>query len=127
MNKKLIITALLALVVMAGQGQVKCHIEGVLSDTTQGKTVVICPANVDIRVSDNYITAKVDAKGYFSCDIEADKMSLYNVFLREQWKHGSWKSKSFLVENAETVSLCFDNNTWHIVSGGPEQALKIKM
>ena len=78
--KKTIITVLLALVAMAGQGQVKCHIEGELCDTPQGKTVVICPTNVDIRVSDNYITSKADAQGHFSCDIEADKMSLYNVF-----------------------------------------------
>ena len=125
--KKTIITVLLALVTMAGFGQVKCYIEGELRDTTQGRTVVICPSNVDIRLSDNFITAEADAEGHFSCDIEADKMSLYNVFLHEQWKRGSFRIKSFLVENAETVSLCFDNNTWHIVSGGPEQALKIKM
>lgn len=125
--KKTIITVLLALVTMAGFGQVKCYIEGELRDTTQGRTVVICPSNVDIRLSENFITAEADAEGHFSCDVETDKMSLYNVFLHEQWKRGSFRIKSFLVENAETVSLCFDNNTWHIVSGGPEQALKIKM
>ena len=127
MNKTTIITALLALAAMAAQGQVKCHIKGELRDTTQGNTIVICPASVDIRVSDNYITAKADAQGHFSCDVETDKMSLYNVFLHEQWEQGSWRNENFLVENATTVSLCFDDNTWRIVSGGPEQALKIKM
>lgn len=127
MNKTSIITALLALAAMAAQGQVKCHIKGELRDTTQGNTIVICPASVDIRVSDNYITAKADAQGHFSCDVETDKMSLYNVFLHEQWEQGSWRNENFLVENATTVSLCFDDNTWRIVSGGPEQALKIKM
>ena len=127
MNKTTIITALLALAAMAAQAQVKCHIKGELRDTTQGNTIVICPASVDIRVSDNYITAKADAQGHFSCDVETDKMSLYNVFLHEQWEQGSWRNENFLVENATTVSLCFDDNTWRIVSGGPEQALKIKM
>ena len=122
-----IIFTMLALIAMTGRAQVKCHIEGELRDTTQGKTVVICPANVDIRVSDNFITAKADAQGRFSCDVETDRMRLYNVFLHEQWEHGSWRNRSFLVENNSTVTLCFDDNTWQVVSGGPEQTLKVQM
>ena len=94
MNKIAIITILLALVAMAGQAQVKCHIRGELRDTTQGKTVVICPADVDIRVSDNYITTMADAKGQFSCDVNTDKMRLYNVFLHEQYEHGGFTTYS---------------------------------
>ena len=127
MNKKAIITLLFALVAMAGQAQVKCHVEGELRDTTQGKTVVFCPVDVDIRVSDNYITAKADAQGRFSCEVETDKMKLYNVFLYEQWERSSWRNENFLVENNATVTLCFDDNTWKVVSGGPEQMLKVKM
>ena len=127
MNKKAIITILLALIAMAGQAQVKCHIRGELRDTTQGKTVVICPADVDIRVSDNYITTMADAKGQFSCDVNTDKMRLYNVFLHEQYEHGSWRNVNFLVENNATVSLFFEDNTWKVVSGGPEQMQKIRM
>ncbi len=37
MNKKSIITILLALVAMAGQGQIKCHIEGTLDTIVAGK------------------------------------------------------------------------------------------
>ena len=125
--KKTIITALLALVTMAGQGQVKCYIEGELRDTTQGKTVVICLANVDLRVSDNYITTEADAQGHFSCNVETDKMSLYKVFLREQWERGSWKYANYLVENGANVSLRFDDNQWKVISGGPEQTLKVAM
>ena len=127
MNKKAIITILLALIAMAGQAQVKCHIRGELRDTTQGKTMVICPADVDIRVSDNYITTMADAKGQFSCDVNTDKMRLYNVFLHEQYEHGSWRNVNFLVENNATVSLFFEDNTWKVVSGGPEQMQKIRM
>ncbi len=127
MNKQIIIAPLLALVTMAGQGQVKCYIEGELRDTTQGKTVVICLANVDLRVSDNYITTEADAQGHFSCNVETDKMSLYKVFLREQWERGSWKYANYLVENGANVSLRFDDNQWKVISGGPEQTLKVAM
>ena len=127
MNKKSIITTLLALVAMAGLGQVKCHIEGELRDTTQGKTVVICPSNVDIRLSDNFITAEADAQGHFSCDVETDKVGLYSLFLHEQWKRGSFMYAKYLVENGATVSLRFDDNQWKVISGGPEQTLRVKM
>lgn len=59
------IIILLALVAAAGQAQVKCHIWGELRDTTQGKTVIICPAGTDLRVSNNYITAKAGVQGRF--------------------------------------------------------------
>ena len=120
-------TALLALIALAGQAQVKCHIEGEVCDTTKGKTIIICPTDVDIRVSDNYITAKADDQGRFSCDVETDKMGLYEVFLREEWEHGSWMSDRFLVEDGATVVLSFDGEQWKTVGGGPEQMLKIKM
>ena len=41
--KKTIIIAFLSLFAMAGQAQIKCHIEGELRDTTQGKTVIVSP------------------------------------------------------------------------------------
>lgn len=127
MNKKNIITLILSLFTLMGQAQMKCHIEGELCDTTQGKTVLILPADVDIRVSDNYITAKVDAQGRFSCDVETNKIGLYQVFLYEQYKNGSWMSKNFLVEDNATVSLLFDDNAWKVISGGSEQTQKLKM
>ena len=77
MNKENIITTMLALVAMTGRGQVKCHIEGELRDTTQGKTVVICLANVDLRVSDNYITAEADAQGHFSCNVRSRRTGTF--------------------------------------------------
>ena len=79
--KQAIITIMLAIVCMTGQAQVKCHIWGELRDTTQGKTVIICPAGTDLRVSNNYITAKAGVQGRFLCNVETDKMTLYNVVL----------------------------------------------
>ena len=49
MNKKTIITALLALVTLAGQAQVKCHIEGKFVDNNWGDEVVICKMGTDLR------------------------------------------------------------------------------
>ena len=125
--KKTITTLLLTLVTMTGWAQVKCHIEGELRDRTQGETVVICPGNVDIRVSTNYITAKADSQGHFSCDVEADKMTLYKVFLMEQYNEGSWSIGEFLTEHQATVKFCFNHNKWKVLSGGPEQTLRLKM
>ena len=127
MSKQTFITALLTLVAMAGQGQVKCHVEGELRDTTQGRTVVICPSNVDIRLSDYFITAEADSQGHFSCDVETDKVGLYYLFLHEQWKRGSFMYAKYLVENGATVSLRFDDNQWKVISGGPEQTMRVKM
>ncbi|MBR4643669.1 MAG: hypothetical protein IKO73_00700 [Bacteroidaceae bacterium] len=47
--KKTIIIAFLSLFAMAGQAQIKCHIEGELRDTTQGKTVIVSPVTVGLR------------------------------------------------------------------------------
>ena len=44
MNKRTIITILLALVTVAGQGQIKCHVEGTLETDTWGDEVIICEA-----------------------------------------------------------------------------------
>ena len=41
MNKKTIITALLALVEMAGQGQVRCHVIGTVAEGTTPIELVI--------------------------------------------------------------------------------------
>ena len=37
---------LLAFAHMSGQAQVKCHIEGLLKDKTQGTTVIVRPASL---------------------------------------------------------------------------------
>ena len=125
--KKTIISALLALVALTGQSQVKCHIEGELNDTTKGKTVIICRCDVDIQISDYYITTKADNQGRFSCDVEDKEMYLYEVFLKEEWEEGAWHTGKFLVENGATIRLRFDDEEWKILSGGPEQMLKVNM
>ncbi|MBO7137482.1 MAG: TlpA family protein disulfide reductase [Bacteroidaceae bacterium] len=125
--KRQIIIILLAFVWVAAQAQIKCHIEGELKDQTQGTTIIVCPVSVDLRSSNNYIKTKADEKGNFACDVETDKMCLYNVFLEEQHDKGAWMTGEFLVENKATVELLFDENSWKVISGGREQMQKVKM
>ena len=125
--KKTITTILLALFTLTGWAQVKCHIEGELLAKSQGVTVIVCPANMDLRVSDDYVTAKADDYGHFSCDVTADKMMLYKALLEEQYSTGCWSSAEFLVENNATVKLSYNHDKWKVLSGGPEQMLKVQM
>lgn len=125
--KKTITTILLALFTLTGWAQVKCHIEGELLAKSQGVTVIVCPANMDLRVSDDYVTAKADDHGHFSCDVTADKMMLYKALLEEQYSTGCWSSAEFLVENNATVKLSYNHDKWKVLSGGPEQMLKVQM
>ena len=46
MNKKTIITILLALIAMTGQAQVKCHVEGTLETDAWGDEIIICRERV---------------------------------------------------------------------------------
>ena len=58
MNKKTIITALLALVWGAGQGQVKCHITGTVVEGTQAVGLVIYRDGTDPKDSPLQLTVK---------------------------------------------------------------------
>ena len=106
---------------------VKCYITGVLSDMSKGSTVIVCPSDFDVRTSNNYITAKANEQGIFTCEVEADKISLYKVFLQEEHQRGMWCEAKFLVENNATVSLDYNGKKWKVLSGGPEQTLKNNM
>ena len=65
MNKKTIITLLFALVAMAGQAQVKCHVEGTLETDAWGDEVIICEAGTDLRVVDEPRFHVNDPNGIF--------------------------------------------------------------
>ena len=86
MNKKTIITILLALVAVAGQAQVKCHVEGTLETDAWGDEVIICEAGTDLRVVDEprfHVKAK---DGHFTYDIETDYPKLHEVFFLKQYE-----------------------------------------
>ena len=98
MNKKTIITILLALVATTGQAQVKCHVEGTLETDVWGDEVIICEAGTDLRVVDEprfHVKAK---DGHFTYDIETDFPRLYVVFFLKQYETSSWFEGKFIAE-----------------------------
>ena len=120
MNKKTIITALLALVAMAGQGQIKCHIEGTLETDAWGDEIIICEVGTDLRVVDEprfHVKAK---DGRFTYDIETDYPRLYNIFFLKQYETGSWFSGKFLTENCNVNITMYEDKRVRVVSTGEE-------
>jgi thiol-disulfide isomerase/thioredoxin len=124
----LILSVLMLSNCLMANAQVTCRIEGELKDTTQGRTIVVHPYNVDLRTSDNYVETRADSKGHFRLDVTADSINLYEVIIREQYETGrSWAYGQFLIEDGAKVNLQFANEKWQILSGGREQTKKIVM
>ena len=120
MNKQTIITILLALVAVAGQAQVKCHVEGTLETDAWGDEIIICEAGTDLRVVDEprfHVKAK---DGHFSYDIETDFPRLYVVFFLKQQETGSWFQGNFLAENCSVNITMYEDKRARIVSSGEE-------
>ena len=120
MNKKTIITALLALVTIAGYGQVKCHVEGTLETDAWGDEIIICEAGTDLRVVDEprfHVKAK---DGHFSYDIETDFPRLYEVFYLKQYETGRWFTGKFLAENCIVNVTMYADKRVRVVSTGEE-------
>ena len=120
MYKKTIITALLTLVALTGQGQIKCHVEGKLETDAWGDEFIICEAGTDLRVVDEprfHVKAK---DGKFSYDIETDYPRLYEVFFLKQYTSGRWYSGKFLVENCNVNVTMYKDKRVRIASTGEE-------
>ena len=120
MNKKTIIITLLALVAVAGQGQVKCHVEGTLETDAWGDEIIICEAGTDLRVVDEprfHVKAK---DGRFTYDIESDFPRLYVVFFLKQYETSSWFEGKFIAENCNVNVTMYKDKRIHIVSNGEE-------
>ena len=124
MNKKTIITALLALVTLAGQAQVKCHIEGKFVDNKWGDDVVICKMGTDLRVNDAPEWHHKAVDGHFECDIESDFPEMYEVIPYKQCvETGSYYTGWFLVENGTVSIEIFGDKAPKIESTGDEGRL----
>ena len=120
MNKKIIITILLALVTVAGQGQIKCHVEGTLETDTWGDEIIICEAGTDLRVVDEprfHVKAK---DGRFTYDIETDFPRLYEVFFLKQHETGRVFTGKFIVENCNVNVTMYKDKRPRIVTSGEE-------
>ena len=86
MNKKTIITILLALVAVAGQGQVKCHVIGTVADGVERQTFYV--AQQGTADDDDAKWTEVNVKdGSFSLDIVADTTEMYEM-IEDHWQGG---------------------------------------
>ena len=120
MKKQTIITILLALVAMAGQGQIKCHVEGTLETDAWGDEIIICEAGTDLRVVDEPRFHVKAQGGHFTYDIETDFPRLYEVFFLKQYETSSWFTGKFLTENCNVHVTMFEDKPVRILSDGEE-------
>ena len=124
MNKKTIITALLVFVALAGQGQVKCHIEGRFMNDKWGDEVVICKMGTDLRVNDAPQLHHKAVNGHFECDIEADFPEMYEVIPYKQYVETSSHYYAwFIVENGTVRIEIYGDKASKIESTGKEGRL----
>ena len=119
-----IIIALLALVVMTGHAQVKCHIEGRFMNDKWGDDVVICKMGTDLRINDAPQLHHKAVNGYFECDIETDVPEMYEVIPYKQYVETSSHYYAwFIVENGTIRIEIYDDKAPKIESTGIEGRL----
>ena len=117
---RLPVAFLLALIAMAGQSQVKCHVEGTLETDAWGDEIIICEAGTDLRIVDEprfHVKAK---DGKFTYDIETDFPRLYEVFFLKQYETSSWFTGKFLAENCNVNVTMYKDKHVRIISNGEE-------
>lgn len=119
MNKKIIITALLALVSMAGQAQVKCHVEGTVANGTQAVGLVIYRDGTDPKDSPLRLIVK---DGRFECDVEDTQIERWHIvdFGEVQEKGMTSRSDAFFTEDGATISIRLEGDKFKVASTGKE-------
>lgn len=118
--RRTIITILFALVAVAGQAQVKCHVEGTLETDAWGDEIIICEAGTDLRVVDEprlHVKAK---DRHFTYDIETDYPRLYEVFFLKQHETGRVFTGKFIAENCNVNVTMYKDKRTRIVTSGEE-------
>ena len=101
MNKQTIITLLLALGVMAGQAQVKCHVVGTVAEGTTSVEQRIYRDGEDPK---NSTLRSVVKNGRFECDVEDAQIERWHIVdfgevmekgmtLRSEFKLVAWSIK----------------------------------
>ncbi len=118
--KKLLSTLLFSLVAVAGQAQVKCHVEGTLETNAWGDEIIICEAGTDLRIMDDprfHVKAK---DGHFTYEIETDVPRLYEVYFLEQDRRGRVFTGKFIAEDSDVNVTMYEDKMPHIVTSGEE-------
>ncbi|MBQ9636439.1 MAG: TlpA family protein disulfide reductase [Prevotella sp.] len=119
--KKTMMTAWLALVALASQGQMVCHVEVTASEGVGDKSFWIVKAGTAENDDEAWTEVKL-ADGHFACDLEGDLTELYEI-IEDRWQGGRFAH--FLLENA-TVSIVAspadreESVKFTVTAGGPE-------
>ena len=119
MNKKTIITALLALIAMAGHAQVKCHVTGTVAEGTKVVGLVVYRDGTDPKDSPMQLTVK---DGRFECDVEDTQIERWHIvdFGEVLEKGMTSRSDAFFSEDGATVTISLDGDKFKVTSTGKE-------
>ena len=117
--QRTIITSLLALVVMAGQGQVKCHVTGTVAEGTKVVGLVVYRDGTDPKDSPLQLTVK---DGRFECDVEDTQIERWHIvdFGEVLEKGMTSRSDAFFSEDGATVTISLDGDKFKVTSTGKE-------
>jgi thiol-disulfide isomerase/thioredoxin len=121
--KHTIFTVLLALVAVAGQAQIKCHVVVKIMTEKYGDDVVICKEGTDLRFNDTPFIHYRALTKQLSCDIESDHIEMYEVVLPRQMEEGSWFTARFLLEEGTVMIEMYADKAPKIQSTGMEGRL----
>ena len=133
MNKQTIIIILLALVAVAGQGQVRCHVIGTVDEGTIPVELRIYRDGEDPK---NSTLRPVLKNGRFECDVMDEQIERWHIvdFGEVMEKGMTLRSGEFFVEDGATITIRLDGDKFDIQSSGKEyqawhameQAAKVK-
>ena len=117
--QRTIITSLLALVVMAGQGQVKCHVTGTVAEGTKVVGLVVYRDGEDPK---NSTLRPVLKNGRFECDVEDAQIERWHIvdFGEVLEKGMTSRSDAFFSEDGATVTISLDGDKFKVTSTGKE-------
>lgn len=117
--QRTIITSLLALVVMAGQGQAKCHVTGTVAEGTKVVGLVVYRDGTDPKESPLQLTVK---DGRFDCDVEDTQIERWHIvdFGEVLEKGMTSRSDAFFSEDGATVTISLDGDKFKVTSTGKE-------
>ena len=119
MNKRTIITILFALVAVAGQGQVKCHVVGTVAEGTTPIELRIYRDGEDPKDSKLRPVVK---DGHFECEVEDAQIERWHIvdFGEVMEKGMTLRSEEFFSEDGATVTIRLDGDKFDIQSTGKE-------
>ena len=106
-----------------GEGDVRCHIEGILETDKWGDEIIICDANLNVPKDFEYYNIIKAMDGRFTCDILTDCPRRYIVIMNKQVATGMWSTGFFLTEGDTVRITISDGNNrpeFSFASNGPE-------